>query len=70
MTGMPEAALAREAGLRYVCLALVVNQAAGLGEGEITVAAIETVLRDGIDRVRAVLLQALPALFAELRSPH
>lgn len=31
MTGMPEAALAREAGLEYACLALVANWAAGCG---------------------------------------
>ncbi|MBT8146800.1 MAG: S-methyl-5'-thioinosine phosphorylase, partial [Gammaproteobacteria bacterium] len=30
MTGMPEAALARELGLNYACLALSVNRAAGL----------------------------------------
>lgn len=32
MTGMPEAALARELGLDYACLALVANWAAGCGE--------------------------------------
>lgn len=32
MTGMPEAALARELGLDYACLALVANFAAGCGE--------------------------------------
>lgn len=32
MTGMPEAALAREAGLAYACLAVVVNFAAGESE--------------------------------------
>ncbi len=38
MTGMPEAALARELGLDYVCLALVANFAAGCGdEDEISV---------------------------------
>lgn len=31
MTGMPEAALAREAGLGYACIALVANWAAGCG---------------------------------------
>lgn len=31
MTGMPEAALAREAGLGYACLAVVANWAAGCG---------------------------------------
>lgn len=38
MTGMPEAALARELGLEYACLALVANFAAGCGdEDEISV---------------------------------
>lgn len=31
MTGMPEAALARELGMAYACLAVVVNPAAGVG---------------------------------------
>ncbi|HEX7062573.1 MAG TPA: S-methyl-5'-thioinosine phosphorylase [Woeseiaceae bacterium] len=35
MTAMPEAALARELGMRYACLSLIVNQAAGRGEREI-----------------------------------
>ena len=32
MTGMPEAALAREAGLPYACIALVANWGAGCGD--------------------------------------
>jgi len=32
MTAMPEAAIARELGLPYVCLALIVNRAAGRGD--------------------------------------
>ena len=32
MTGMPEAALARELDLEYACLALVANWAAGCGD--------------------------------------
>jgi 5'-deoxy-5'-methylthioadenosine phosphorylase len=32
MTGQPEAALARELGLEYACIALIVNYAAGRGE--------------------------------------
>lgn len=66
MTGMPEAGLARELGLRYACVALVVNAAAGLGEGEITLQAIERVLGEGMDKVRSVLQQALPAVFAAI----
>lgn len=41
MTGMPEAALAREIGLCYACCAFVVNRAAGKSEGEIQMAEIE-----------------------------
>jgi len=41
MTGMPEAALARELGLDYACLAIVANWAAGCGDGlEITMAEV------------------------------
>lgn len=35
MTAMPEAALAAERGLAYACIALVVNPAAGRGDGSI-----------------------------------
>jgi len=35
MTAMPEAALAREMGMDYACLSLVVNRAAGRGPGPI-----------------------------------
>ncbi|MCP5151293.1 MAG: S-methyl-5'-thioinosine phosphorylase [Ectothiorhodospiraceae bacterium] len=59
MTGMPEAALAREAGLAYAHLAVVVNPAAGRGEGPITMEQIEGHLRAGMGRVRAVLEQVV-----------
>ena len=55
MTGMPEAALAREAGLEYACLALVVNWAAGKTEGVVSLAEIEANLVAGVDKVRQVL---------------
>jgi 5'-methylthioinosine phosphorylase len=64
MTGMPEAALARELGLRYVCIALVVNKAAGLGEGAISQDEMARHLASGMQQVRAVLLAALPRLRA------
>lgn len=32
MTAMPEAAIARELGMNYVCIALIVNRAAGRGD--------------------------------------
>lgn len=59
MTGMPEAALARELELPYACLALVVNPAAGKSTGIITMAEIEAALAEGMDKVRAVLQRVL-----------
>lgn len=62
MTGMPEAALAREAGLGYACCALVVNEAAGRGPTVITMADIVGHLDAGMAQVKAVLtaLDATP----------
>jgi 5'-methylthioinosine phosphorylase len=59
MTGMPEAALARELELPYACLALVVNPAAGKASGLITMAEIEQVLAAGMAQVKATLAQVL-----------
>jgi 5'-methylthioinosine phosphorylase len=62
MTGMPEAALAREAGLEYAALAVCVNWAAGVkGIGDIH-AEIHQSIERGMEKVRAVLAQALPRL--------
>ncbi len=55
MTGMPEAALARELGLEYACLCLVVNPAAGLTDAEITMDEINRVLAQGMGQVHAIL---------------
>lgn len=55
MTGMPEAGLAREAELRYAHLAVVVNPAAGRGEGAITVEVIEKNLQIGMGSACALL---------------
>lgn len=44
MTGMPEAALARELELNYACLALVVNPAAGKGDEPISLDEIKRYL--------------------------
>lgn len=59
MTGMPEAALARELNLPYATLAVVANWAAGKTAGEITLAEIERYLKIGMVNV-ALLLKALP----------
>jgi len=52
---MPEAALAREAGLEYACLALSVNWWAGMTEDLITMEDIERALTDGMTKIEAVL---------------
>lgn len=57
MTGMPEAALAREAGLDYACCAVVANWAAGVVEGEITMEEIEQNLKAGMQNVARLLRQ-------------
>jgi 5'-deoxy-5'-methylthioadenosine phosphorylase len=63
MTGMPEAVLARELDIDYACLAVCVNWGAGIGSGDIH-GEIETYVAAGMEKVRAVLRHALPALLA------
>lgn len=55
MTGMPEAALARELELNYAALAVVANWGAGIVAGEITMAEIEEHLHNGMAKVMQVL---------------
>jgi len=57
MTGMPEAALAREAGLDYAAIAVVANHAAGKGNSAhaISLTAIEAVVGRAMLRVRRIL---------------
>lgn len=59
MTGMPEAALARELELDYACLALVVNLAAGKATAVIGMAGIEQALREGMGKVVSTLARVL-----------
>ncbi len=62
MTGMPEAALARELDICYACVAVVANMAAGRGEGAITMEEIEQNLIAGMDKVRSLLEHVVPRL--------
>jgi 5'-methylthioadenosine phosphorylase len=61
MTGMPEAALARELGLAYAALAVVANPAAGrAGSREsISLEAISQVLDKAMGRVRTIIGKAV-----------
>ena len=63
MTGMPEAALAREIGLRYAAIAVVANFAAGRGSSEhaIPLESIGAVLEESMQRVRRVIDQLCEA---------
>ncbi len=55
MTGMPEAALAKELGIDYACLALSVNRAAGLEDKPITMETINHTLYIGMGVVKKLL---------------
>jgi len=61
MTGMPEAGLAREAGLEYAALCVVVNHAAGRGSSteRIELAALDTMMQTTIRRAVCVLQAAI-----------
>jgi len=58
MTGMPEAALARELNLPYASICMVVNPAAGLGDLPLTIAT----MREILERESAVVRQLLSEL--------
>ena len=59
MTGMPEAVLAREVGLDYATIAVVVNSAAGRADSlhGIRLEDIEQVLQQSLARVRRIIEQ-------------
>jgi purine nucleoside phosphorylase len=61
MTGMPEAALARELELNYANISVVGNWAAGIVAGEITMAEIEKNLEVGMGKA-VELLKAISLL--------
>ncbi len=64
MTGMPEAGLAREIGLRYAVVCVVVNHAAGRGDSatRISLEGIARVLETGMDRVRSLIEHAIAGI--------
>lgn len=62
MTGCPEVSLAREIGIAYASIALVVNPAAGLSEAEITMDEINKALNLGKSKALTVIEGALKVL--------
>ena len=59
---MPEAGLAREVGLSYASVSVVVNPAAGKVKGTIELKDIEQYLESGMEKVRNLLEHAIPRL--------
>lgn len=62
MTGMPEAALARELHIEYASICVVANWAAGLSDEEITMEAIEACLIEGMEKVRKIVTHLIPSI--------
>lgn len=64
MTGMPEAALARELDLPYAAIAVVVNHAAGRGDSgdHISMESIADVLETAMEKVRTLLEHVAPLI--------
>ena len=59
MTGMPEAALARELDLEYACLAVVANLAAGKSDEHLTMEMIEANLKEGMANTQKALAEVI-----------
>ena len=59
MTGMPEAALARELDLCYAACAVSANRAAGRGTEPITMEMIERNIATGLEQARVILKQLI-----------
>jgi len=64
MTGMPEAALARELALPYAAVCVVVNHAAGRGDSaqQVSMEGIVRVLEAAMEKVRALLDHVVPLI--------
>ena len=61
MTGIPEAALARELGICYAALCFVSNMAAGIGSKITSQEVVETSRRVG-SKIHKILMEAIPYL--------
>jgi 5'-methylthioadenosine phosphorylase len=71
MTGMPETGLARELGIDYASVCVVVNHAAGRGDSAVHVSMerIANVLESAMDDVRALIQTVVPLVPAAPRAP-
>ena len=62
MTGMPEACLARELGMCYATIALVVNYAAGRAGAQINIEEIQFAYKKATININKVLAEVVPKL--------
>jgi purine nucleoside phosphorylase len=62
MTGCPEVTLAKEAGLRYASIALIVNPAAGVSDQPITMEEINASLASASQKVITIIDGAIGAI--------
>jgi len=62
MTGCPEVTLAKEAGLRYASIALIVNPAAGVSDQPITMEEINASLANASQKVITIIDGAIGAI--------
>ncbi len=62
MSGMPEASLARELSLDYACCAVVVNPAAGKGDGPIDIEQWKSATVSGMASAQSLLQETLASI--------
>ncbi len=62
MTGMPEACLARELGIPYTSVCLVVNPAAGRGGGTVDLNALAIASQSGMEQIGRLLVSFFESL--------
>jgi 5'-methylthioinosine phosphorylase len=64
MTAMPEAALAKEAEINYASISFVANWAAGISEAELSMEDIEAEIKQGMDKIKALLVQSASLIYS------
>ncbi len=65
MTQMPEAALAREATLCYLCIAVITNYAAGISRTKLTTTEVVETMKKSTEKVKQLLSSAIELIPSE-----
>ena len=69
MTGMPEAALARELEICYSSIALVANYAAGIKKQKLTVAEVMEAMKSSVEKIKSLLKETFRILPEKRKCP-